>query len=218
MAYNRIDETSFVRVDPNEESALLKKAKNNDAEARSRIVNSYMNMVFKIVKETVVYYLDSASDIDDYISEGVIGLLRAIDTFEESSESKFLSYAYVCVRNKVFIALRKCNKVKNNYSYDYLTDETNEKSATFKGYFVDHSAEEAFSKIENVNVFAKMRDLAWKLPDRERKIILLRYFSDKYELMSQSKIAQSIGITQPRVCRIEKKAILRLRKEMEDVI
>ena len=167
MLYNGKSSDIFVKVDRKEEQELFERVFNGDSEARERIITGYMPLIFRVIKDCVKHY--TKEDIEDYISDGTIGLIKAVDTYRLDFGFKFMSYAYACIRNEIFMTFRKLRKraelvpldapVKESFDGDILCGDD---------ILVDFDAEEAFLRLEKVDIREKLHDLAWNLPDLER--------------------------------------------------
>lgn len=193
-----------------EEARYISELMNGSEEARNVLVEHNLRLVAHIIKK----YEGTNEDVDDLISIGTIGLIKAINTFKPDKGAKLATYAARCIENEILMHLRTLKKVRGEVSiYDPIgTDkEGNEIS------LIDVLGSDNDIVAETVENFAEQQRLLERLKilsKRERKVLELRYGLLNGLKKTQRDIAKSLGISRSYVSRIEKKAIQKLMKEM----
>lgn len=191
-----------------EEKLCIEKMKEGDVDARNRIIEHNLRLVAHIVKK----YSQSA-DIDDLISIGTIGLVKGVDSFDKSKNTRLATYVARCIENEVLMYLRHEKKFNSQISlsepigYD---QEGNEISLMDILTGDDEDVCDKVDKSEKLKqLFQKVRAIKDK---REKEILYLRYGLSGKEPLTQKEVAKKLGISRSYVSRIEKKAIMRLRE------
>ncbi len=200
-----------------EELYYLKMMKSGDAqkkeEARQILIERNLRLVAHIVKK----YQNVGEDVEDLISIGTIGLIKAISSFDETKGSRLATYAARCIDNELLMMLRMRKKTARDVSiYEPIgTDkEGNEINLLDVTLLKQEDFAQELGKREDMR---KIRTLVETiLPPREKEIISLRYgFTDGKEL-TQREIGERLGISRSYVSRIEKKALMTLRIAFEE--
>lgn len=194
-----------------EEEKYLKLLAEGDEKARRILIERNLRLVAHIVKK----YNNSGKDIDDLISIGTIGLIKAIATYDTDKGTRLATYASRCIDNEILMSIRSNKKTRMEYSLQEPigTDkEGNEISLTdILGTDGDEVLKEVELRIETKKLH-KAIDRCLK--DREKVIIQLRYGLVDGECKTQREIASMLGISRSYVSRIETRAIRKLNKEM----
>lgn len=195
-----------------EEKSYLVQYKNGSQEARSVLIERNLRLVAHIVKK----YSAPDKEIDDLISIGTIGLIKAIDTFDADKEIRLATYASRCIDNELLMMLRSGKKQsKEVYLYEPIgaDKEGNEINLLDIIESVDEDIVDTLETRENI---VKLKDFIQKLlTDREKEIIILRYGLEGGEEVTQREIAVRLGISRSYVSRIEKKALRKLRERFD---
>lgn len=193
-----------------EEKSYLLRYKNGDQDARRVLIERNLRLVAHIVKK----YSAPDKEIDDLISIGTIGLIKAIDTFDSDKEIRLATYASRCIDNELLMMLRSGKKQsKEVYLYEPIgaDKEGNEINLLDIIESVDEDIVESLETRENI---IKLKGCINELlNDREREILILRYGLQGKEEITQREIAVRLGISRSYVSRIEKKAIKKLREK-----
>ena len=197
----------------NEEKEMIERFHNGDMEARNILVERNMRLVAHMVKK----YLQADRDTDDLISVGTIGLIKAVNSFKPDKSIRLATYAAKCIDNELLMMLRmEKRKSKEVSMYEPIgkDKEGNEIS------LIDIVGEEKEDVVEDClfaqRVLCLYQNLDKVLNEREKTIIIRRYGLNGKEPMTQSELADRLGISRSYISRIEKKALLKLKKLLED--
>ena len=192
-----------------EESDYLLRCKEGDKEARDKLIEHNLRLVAHIVKK----YNMSDKETDDLISIGTIGLIKAIDTFDDEKGIRLATYASRCIDNELLMMLRSGKRLsKEVYLYDPIGSDREGNEINL----LDIIEEADIDIVENIVLeddIKKLYHIIGKvLTDREREIICLRYGLSNRKEVTQREIATKLGISRSYVSRIEKKALKKLRE------
>lgn len=196
-----------------EEKYYLNKLKDGDILAKSVLVERNLRLVAHIVKK----YSYSGKDVDDLISIGTIGLIKAIDSFDSSKGTRLATYAARCIENEILMLIRNNKKTKGEV---YLQDPIGIDKEGNEISLIDVLSSEENSIIEIVENKIQIKKLYKKintsLMEREKTIIQMRYGLVDGKPKTQREIAQILGISRSYVSRIEKRALKKLYKELNN--
>jgi RNA polymerase sporulation-specific sigma factor len=162
-----------------------------------------------LVTHIALKYKENAYNLDDIISEGRIGLVKAANTFDESKGFQFATYASRCINNEILMFFRR-EKKHHGFSLDAVrvNDDGDEYSAAEfmeeYGYYDEYT-------VEDEAEIANLRAVIARLKERERTIIELRYFGEK----TQTEVSQVLGVSQSYISRLEKRILNELRCKLE---
>lgn len=194
-----------------EERHYLELSAQGDLEARNILVERNLRLVAHVMKK---YYSQSA-DQEDLISIGTIGLIKGITTFDTSKGARLATYAARCVENEILMHFRSLRKSALDVSLsDYI--ETGTDGAPLELMDViceDCDLLEKVSDRESVSRLRKAIDRC--LTAQERRVVELRYGLGGWEPLRQRQVAEKLGISRSYISRIEKRALQKLRKELE---
>lgn len=181
------------------------------AEAKDILIERNLRLVAHIVKK----YQNIEEDMEDLISIGTIGLIKAVDTFD-AGKGRLATYACRCIDNELLMMLRARKKISREVSlYEPIgTDkEGNEINLLDVIEGKQPDVVEKVTLVENLQKMYQFMDAC--LNERERDIIYMRYGLCQGKEMTQSEIGKKLGISRSYVSRIEKKALLKLKEEFE---
>ena len=179
-----------------------------DTNARNILIEHNLRLVAHVAKKYTNYQKDS----DELISIGTVGLIKGISTYKNTKGSRLATYTARCIDNEILMYLRSAKKLQNNIS---LQSAVNEVTLEEKLADPTPSVEETLSSNAEQKVLQSLIDKV--LTKREKFIINLRYGLNNKQEKTQREIASSIGISRSYVSRIEKKALSKLRKAMNDI-
>lgn len=195
-----------------EEARIIKECKAGSKEARDILVVHNLRLVAHIVKK----YYTGNKDIDDLISIGTIGLIKAIDTFDSSKGIKLATYASRCIDNELLMMFRSGKKQsKEVYLYEPIGSDKEGHEITLLD-ILESANKDIIDELElkeNIEKLYKLIDE--ELTEREKIIIKKRYGLKNIEAITQKEIADEIGISRSYVSRIEKKALKKLKNSFD---
>lgn len=196
-----------------EEEHYLKLCKDGDEQARNILIERNLRLVAHIVKK----YHNTGRDIDDLISIGTIGLIKAISTFDVNKGTRLATYAARCIENEILMSIRTGKKSKGEVSLQEpigIDKEGNEISLLdILGTEVDDIIDEVHLKLQIRKLYQAINKV---LKDREKIIVELRYGLMDGGCKTQREIASMLGISRSYVSRIEKRAIEKLNKALNN--
>ena len=196
-----------------EEAESLIKMKEGSLEAKNTLIERNMRLVAHVSKK----YQNTGEDPEDLISIGTIGLIKAVTTFDAERGSRLATYAARCIDNELLMYLRAKRKVSREISlYEPIgTDKEGNQISLLD--IVESDEPDILEKIElHKNVEKIYRKLPEVLNEREKEIIILRYGLYNKKVQTQREIANRIGISRSYVSRIEKHALEKLKKSLNE--
>lgn len=192
-----------------EERMYLEKARDGDEEAKHILIEHNLRLVAHVIKK----FEATGEDVEDLISIGTIGLIKAINTYNDSRGTRLATYAARCIENEVLMHLRNTKKVKQEVSiYDPIGYDKEGNEISFIDILTTDN--EIVDVVETRIQEEKIRQKLSSLSKRERQVIEMRYglFTGLKE--TQREIAKKLGISRSYVSRIEKRALKKLVKEI----
>lgn len=198
-------------LDEKEEAHYLVLLRDGDKEAKSILIERNLRLVAHIVKK----YSFPNKDIDELISIGTVGLIKAIDSFDSSKGTRLATYASRCIENEILMLFRNNKKQKSEV---YLQDPIGVDKEGNEICLIDVLSSEKDSVLEkvesNLQIKALYNKIYMSLSEREGKILKMRYGLIDGKCKTQREIASILGISRSYVSRIEKKALKKLKKEL----
>lgn len=197
-----------------EEEELLKKYRDGDEDAKNKLIEHNLRLVAHIAKK----YTTVFKDCDDAISIGTIGLIKGISSYNFEKKTKLSTYISRCIENEILMSVRSNKKVQNEISIDEpIGTDCEGNQITFN----DILSNEDDEILDTVNLKMVKGSLARLLDNvldnREKVIIILRYGLAGGVEYTQNEIAKKLNISRSYVSRIEKRALEKLSKNMEDM-
>lgn len=209
---------SFLKAFPKpltteDEKYYLNRLKAGDEKARQILIEYNLRLVAHIVKK----YQSPEDDMEELISIGTIGLIKAVDTFDHEKASKLATYAARCVENEILMYLRVKRKLQRESSY-YEPIGTDKEGNEIQLLDIMESGEPpAVDQISLKDDTKKVYELLERvLTDRERQVVIMRYGLYHGREYTQREIAEQLGISRSYISRIEKNALSRLRPFFQD--
>ncbi len=197
-----------------EEEKYLKLYAEGNKEAKDILIEHNLRLVAHIVKK----YNNTGKDMDDLISIGTIGLIKAISTYNPNKGTKLATYAARCIENEILMTIRSNKKIRMEYSLQDpigVDKEGNEISLLdILGTDTDEVLDQVDLRLQTKKLY---RCINRVLKNREKLIIELRYGLIDGEFRTQREIANILGISRSYVSRIESRAIKKLNKAMNKV-
>lgn len=198
-------------LDEKEEASYLALLRDGNKEAKSVLIERNLRLVAHIVKK----YSFPNKDIDELISIGTVGLIKAIDSFDSSKGTRLATYASRCIENEILMLFRNNKKQKSEV---YLQDPIGVDKEGNEICLIDVLSSEKDSVLEkvesNLQIKALYNKIGMSLTEREGEILKMRYGLIDGKCKTQREIASILGISRSYVSRIEKKALKKLKKEL----
>lgn len=193
-----------------EEAELVKRCENGDTEAKNKLIEHNLRLVAHIVKK----YYSGQVEQDDLISIGTIGLIKAVSTFKSSKNIRLATYAARCIENEILMCFRSLKKSANDvFISDPIDTDRDGNALTLIDVISD--SEDIVDSIDIKLKLERLRNYIKELPDREQKILTLRYGLYGYEEMTQQRVAQILGVSRSYISRLEKKALSELFRKFK---
>jgi len=193
-----------------EEEKLLENLENNDEEAKKTLVERNLRLVVYISKK----FENTGIEIEDLISIGTIGLMKAINTFNVSKNIKLATYASRCVENEILMYLRRTNKTKGEISIDEPLKQDGDGNELLLSDILGTENDITSKNIEDEVDKKLLRNSMKNLNDREKHIMELRFGFCTGDEKTQKEVADMLGISQSYISRLEKKIIGKMKREI----
>lgn len=195
-----------------QENELLEKSRNGDIEARNKLIEHNLRLVAHIVKK---YYAMSAEQ-EDLISIGTIGLIKAVSTFKADKGIRLATYAARCIENEILMFFRAAKKTSQDvFISDPIDTDKDGNALTLIDVIAD--TRDIPEEIDTKMKLERLRVIIGGcLTDREKEIIYMRYGIGGRNELTQREIAKKLNISRSYVSRIEKSALEKLRRKMEE--
>ena len=193
-----------------EEGALIARLGAGDGTARGQLIERNLRLVAYIARR----FENTGVGIEDLISIGTIGLIKAINTFQPAKNIKLATYASRCIENEILMHLRKTANLKSEVSFDEPLNTDWDGNELLLSDILGTENDLVMKPIEEDVDRKLLMDALEKLGERERHIITLRFGLDGRPERTQKEVADSLGISQSYISRLEKRIISRLKKEI----
>lgn len=198
-------------LDEKEEEKYLELLKEGDKGAKSILVERNLRLVAHIVKK----YSFPNKDIDELISIGTVGLIKAIDSFDASKGTRLATYASRCIENEILMLFRNNKKQNSETSLQDPIGVDKEGNEICLIDILSSDKDSVLDKVEvNLQIKALYSKMSTVLTDREADILKMRYGLIDGRCRTQREIAGNLGISRSYVSRIEKKALKKLKREL----
>lgn len=191
-----------------EENRLLSE---DSEESRNTLIVHNLRLVVYIARK-----FDNVSvGIEDLISIGTIGLIKAVNTFCADRNIKLATYASRCIENEILMYLRKSSNQKNEISIDEPLNVDWDGNELLLSDILGSEGDEVGRDVESEDERFQLIRFVSGLPLRERQIMEMRFGMNGYEEYTQSEVAETLGISQSYISRLEKRIIVKLKKQIE---
>lgn len=197
-----------------EEEALLSRLASGEQEVREDLIVHNLRLVVYIAKK----FESSGVNIEDLISIGTIGLIKAVNTFRPEKNIKLATYASRCIENEILMFLRKTVAHKADVSIDEPLNVDWDGNELLLSDILGSAAEEIHEGVEYDDEKRILLQSIQMLPQRERTIMCLRFGIGGGREYTQKEVAELLGISQSYISRLEKRILERLRKDMEKAV
>ena len=198
-----------------ERDCLLALDSEDSEAARNKLISHNLRLVVYLARK----FENTGVGVEDLISIGTIGLIKGIHTFKADKKIKLATYASRCIENEILMHLRRTNKLKMEVSFDEPLNVDWDGNELLLSDILGTEEDVIYRDLETEAELGLLRKAMEKLSDREREIIELRYgYNRKNEKeMTQKEVADLLGISQSYISRLEKKIMLRLRREIQRI-
>lgn len=196
-----------------EENYLLSKLKNDDT-IRTILIERNLRLVVYIARK----FENTGIGVEDLISIGTIGLIKAVNTFNPDKKIKLATYASKCIENEILMYLRRNNKVKSEISFDEPLNIDWDGNELLLSDILGTENDVIFKYLEEEVDKDLLYQAMCKLSKREKKIMELRFGLRTGEERTQKEVADMLGISQSYISRLEKRIIKRLQKEISRMV
>ncbi len=197
-----------------EEASLVKKLESGDEAVKDELVEHNLRLVVYIARR----FQNTGVDLDDLISVGTIGLIKAVGSFSSEKNVKLATFASRCIENEILMHLRRTVKLKNEVSFDEPLNVDGDGNELVLADVMGTDSDAVYKKIENGVESELLKEALSKLNVREKEIMEMRYGLNGGEEKTQREVADMLGISQSYISRLEKKIIVRLKKEFAKMV
>ena len=192
------------------EEEAIKALQLGDEKARQQLIEHNLRLVVYISKR----FENTGINIEDLISIGTIGLIKAVNTFNSGKNIKLATYASRCIENEILMYLRKINSQRTEVSFDEPLNTDWDGNELLLSDILGTEEDEVYRPLEDDADKQMLMEAIDSLDKREREIILLRFGLPAGKEYTQKEVADMLGISQSYISRLEKRIIDRLRREM----
>lgn len=190
-----------------EETRLLREG---GQENRNKLIVHNLRLVVYIARK-----FDSAAvNIEDLISIGTIGLIKAVNTFRPDKNIKLATYASRCIENEILMYLRRNNKIKLEVSIDEPLNKDSDGNELLLSDILGTDPDVTYRKLEDEVDMKLLKEAIKKLNDREKNIMEMRFGFISGKEKTQKEVADELGISQSYISRLEKKIINKMKKDI----
>ena len=194
-----------------QETVYLRQYQNGDMHARDILIERYLRLVAHIVKK----YMNSGKETDEMISVGIVGLVKAVNTYNFEKGSRLATYAARCIDNELLMLMRGDRKLSREVSlYDPIGTDKEGNEITLLS-ILEHEDEDIIDQLDKKQSLRKLSKILSKvLTPREYFVVIRRYGLYGHHETTQRELAEQLNISRSYVSRIEKKALEKLRLQL----
>ena len=192
-----------------QERLALEAMEHGDEAARQTLVEHNLRLVVYIARR----FENTGTHLEDLISIGTIGLIKAIGTYRMDKNIILDTYASRCIENEILMHIRKISNQKTEVSLDEPINMDCDGNELLLSDILGTDEDMIMKPLEEDVDLCVLRQILRELPEREREIVLMRFGLEGRKELTQKEVAQKMGISQSYISRLEKKIMLRLRKE-----
>ncbi len=193
-----------------EETEVLQALEQGDERAKQKLIEHNLRLVVFIARR----FENTGVNLEDLISIGTIGLIKAVGTYRMDRNIKLATYASRCIENEILMHIRKISGQKTEISLDEPINMDYDGNELLLSDVLGTEEDIVSSALEDDVDLCLLRQALRELPPREREIILMRYGLEGYKELTQKEVAQKMGISQSYISRLEKRIMQRLKKEI----
>jgi len=193
-----------------EEQALIARLRDGDPEAKSVLIERNLRLVVYIARR----FENTGVNIEDLISIGTIGLIKAVGTFKADRNIKLATYSSRCIENEILMHIRKISNQKTEISLDEPINTDWDGNELLLSDVLGTDGDTVVRPLEEDVDLQLLRQALSRLPERDKKIVIMRFGLGGRGEKTQKEVADMMGISQSYISRLEKRIILRLRREI----
>ena len=193
-----------------EKQTLFERIKKGDMQARQEFICGNLRLVLSILRR----FNNRGENIDDLFQIGCIGLIKAISTYRLDKNIKLATYASRCIENEILMHIRKIAGQKTEVSLDEPINTDHDGNELLLSDVLGTDEDVILRPLEDDVDIKVLRQALCQLPDREREIVAMRFGLEGRKELTQKEVAQKLGISQSYISRLEKRIMLRLKKEV----
>lgn len=193
-----------------EEQQALAALEAGDNTAKQHLIEHNLRLVVFIARR----FENTGVNLEDLISIGTIGLIKAISTYRRDKNIKLATYASRCIENEILMHIRKISNQKTEVSLDEPINMDYDGNELLLSDILGTDEDMILRPLEDDVDLRLLRQAVKELPDREREIVVMRFGLDGRQELTQKEVAEKLGISQSYISRLEKRIMLRLRKEI----
>ncbi|WP_459195389.1 RNA polymerase sporulation sigma factor SigE [Wukongibacter baidiensis] len=208
------NETLPPPLNSEEELLFVTKLQHGDESVRSVLIERNLRLVVYIARK----FENTGIGVEDLISIGTIGLIKAVNTFDPNKKIKLATYASRCIENEILMFLRRNNKVKSEISIDEPLNIDWDGNELLLSDILGTENDLIYKNLEEEIDRELLKIALKKLSNREKRIMDLRFGLSNGEEKTQKEVADMLGISQSYISRLEKRIIFRLKKEINRMI
>ena len=197
-----------------QENDALILLKQGDVNAKNLLIEHNLRLVVYISKK----FDNTGIDIEDLISVGTIGLIKAVNSFDMDKKIKLATYASRCIENEILMHLRKVVRRKNEVSLDEPLNVDSDGNELLLGDVLGTETDMVYNDAEENVEKELLKNAIKKLSSREQQIVSLRFGLGGKQEVTQKEVADLMGISQSYISRLEKKIVNRLKKEVAKLV
>ncbi len=193
-----------------EEQEALEALEQGDENAKQKLIERNLRLVVFIARR----FENTGVNLEDLISIGTIGLIKAISTYRRDKNIKLATYASRCIENEILMHIRKISGQKAEVSLDEPINMDYDGNELLLSDILGTDEDMILRPMEDDVDLCLLRQAVKQLPDREREIVVMRFGLEGQQELTQKEVAQKLGISQSYISRLEKRIMSRLRKEL----
>jgi RNA polymerase sporulation-specific sigma factor len=193
-----------------EEQAALEALEQGDEGAKQRLIEHNLRLVVYIARR----FENTGVNLEDLISIGTIGLIKSIGTYRRDKNIKLATYSSRCIENEILMYIRKTASQKAEVSLDEPINMDYDGNELLLSDILGTDEDMILRPMEDDVDLCVLRQALSELPEREKQIIHMRFGLGGYQELTQKEVAEKLGISQSYISRLEKRIMLRLRKEL----
>ena len=188
----------------------LEALEQGDEAAKQRLIEHNLRLVVFIARR----FENTGVNLEDLISIGTIGLIKAVGTYRREKNIKLATYASRCIENEILMHIRKISNQKTEVSLDEPINMDYDGNELLLSDILGTDEDMIMRPLEDDVDLCLLRQAVSQLPDRERTIIHMRFGLEGRQELTQKEVAQQLGISQSYISRLEKRIMQKLRKEI----